>query len=185
MHSLTLPILVTWTLLGASAWAVREDLLAHRIPNRLTGSLLCAGFALQFAFSGWSGLAQAALGGVVGLAMLLPFYLLRAMGAGDVKLLAAMGTLLGPQWALVAGIYTLIAGGVLAMCYLLAGALRAAAQPATASWPLRMHFALERAQQLRRERFPYALAIVVGAFASLAQRGDLQTALRYMSGGTA
>ena len=56
MHSLTLPILVTWTLLGASAWAVREDLLAHRIPNRLTGSLLCVALALQFAFGGWSGL---------------------------------------------------------------------------------------------------------------------------------
>ena len=47
------------------------------------------------------------LGILVGLGCLLPFYIARAMGAGDVKLLAATGALLGPYDALIAGICTL------------------------------------------------------------------------------
>jgi prepilin peptidase CpaA len=170
------------TLIGASAWAVREDLLAHRIPNRLTGSLLCAGLALQLAFGGWGGLSDGALGALVGLGMLLPFHLLRAMGAGDVKLLAAFGSLLGPRWTLIAGIDTLVAGAVLAIGYVMVGALRAAALPAGAPWPLRIHIARDRAQQMRHERFPYAIAIVVGALSSVVERGDLQAAIDYLSG---
>jgi prepilin peptidase CpaA len=179
MHAATLPLFAT--LLGASAWAVREDVLAHRIPNRLTGSLLFLGLALQFAFGGWSALGQAALGAVVGLAVLLPLYLLRATGAGDVKLLAAVGTLLGPQWTLLAGLYTLIAGGALAVGYLLLGAIKAATAPGL-PWSLRIQHAYGRAQQLRHERFPYALAIAVGAIGAAAQRGDLAVAFDYVTG---
>ncbi len=180
MQALTLPLMAT--MLAASAWAVREDLLTHRIPNRLVGSLLCAGLTLQFAFGGWTGLSQAALGVLTGLAVLLPFHLTRGMGAGDVKLLAALGSLLGPEWTLIAGVYTLIGGGLLAIGYVIVGSLRAAIAPVGAPWPLRIHHARERAQQLRRERFPYALAIAIGALASVAQRGDLQTAIAHLSG---
>ena len=180
MQGLAIPLIVT--LLGASAWAVREDLLAHRISNRLTGSLLCVALALQFAFGGWSGLGHAALGALVGLAVLLPLYVLGAMGAGDVKFLAALGALLDPHWALIAGLYTLIAGAVLAGGHLILGTLRAAVLPAGAPWVLRIHNARERAQQLRRERFPYALAIVAGVFAAVVQRGDLQIMVGFLSG---
>jgi len=180
MQTITLPLVAT--LICASAWAVREDLLVHRIPNRLTGSLLCAGLTLQLAFGGWSALADAALGALVGLAMLMPLYLVRAMGAGDVKLLAALGSLLGPHWTLIAGIYTLMAGAVLALGYVAVGVVRAAALPAGAPWPLRILSARERAQQMRRERFPYAIAIVAGALAAVIERGDLQAAVGYLSG---
>jgi prepilin peptidase CpaA len=114
--------------------------------------------------------------------MLLPLYLLRATGAGDVKFLAALGPLLGPHYALVAGLYTLIAGGALALGYMLIGMLQAALLPAGAPWPVRLHSAYARAHQLRRERFPYALAIVVGALAAITQRGDLQAVADYVSG---
>ena len=163
------------TLLGASAWAVREDLLFHRIPNRLTGSLLCLGLALHSISEGWSALGAATLGMLVGLAVLLPLYALRATGAGDVKLLAAAGAVLGPYWIALAGAYTLIAGGFLAAGYVLWGATNAALAAAGNPWPIRIQTARERAQQLRRERFPYALAIAAGVLAAAAQNYFLQS----------
>lgn len=181
MQGLTLPLTVI--ALGASAWAVREDLLTHRVPNALTGPLLVAGLLLQWAIGGWWGAGQACLGAMVGLAMLLPFYVLRAMGAGDVKLLASLGTVLGPYWALVAGVDTIIAGGLLAVGYLVCGATRAALVPVAAPWPLRLHCARARAQQLRRTRFPYALAIAVGVTAALGERGDLRSIYDSVAGG--
>lgn len=171
MQVLTLPLTVA--VLGASAWAVREDLLTRRIPNRLTGPLLAVAVTLQCAVGGWRGIEAGILGALVGLAMLLPFYLLRGMGAGDVKLFAGLGAALGPYWAFIAGVDTIIAGGVLAIGYLFCGAIGAALEPAGAPWALRLHCAHARAQQLRHARFPYALAIAVGAFAALVQRGDL------------
>jgi prepilin peptidase CpaA len=179
MQDLTLPLLAI--VLSASAWAVREDLLAHRISNSLSGSLLAAGLALQLTFGGWTALGQALLGAVVGLAVLLPLYVMRATGAGDVKLLAGFGALLGPYGALLAGTYTLIAGGVLAIIYLVHGALRAALTPAGVPWALRFHTACACAQQMRHQRFPYALAIAIGTIAVMVQRGDLNTASNYLS----
>lgn len=180
MHSTT-PALVC-ILIAAAVWAVREDMLTHRIPNRLTGALLCTGLALQFAANGWQGLASAVLGVLVGLAALLPFHLMRAMGAGDVKLLAAFGSLLGPSWTFAAAVYTLIAGAALALGYVAVGMVRAAAEPAGIPWILRVHTARERVQQLRRDRFPYALAISVGVMGTILQRGDLQVLLSYLEG---
>ena len=148
--------------------------------------MLCVGLALQFAFGGWNGLAEAVLGALVGLAVLLPFHMVRAMGAGDVKLLAALGSLLGPKWTLIAAVYTLLGGALLALGYLAVGSLRAMAVPAaepaasTWSWRPRLLMARERMREMRRERFPYALAVVVGALLAVIQRGDLRLVLDYL-----
>ena len=183
MHAVTVPLFAT--LLGASAWAVREDVLSHRIPNRLTGSVLCVGLTLQLFLAGWQALGQAGLGMIVGLAILLPLYLLRATGAGDVKFLGALGILLGPQWTFIAGLYTLLAGGALALGYVTFAATAAAIAPSGLPWSLRIHYACQRAQQLRRERFPYALAIAMGALGAAMQRGDLRAAFEYLTGAAA
>ncbi|MGA8707757.1 MAG: prepilin peptidase [Steroidobacteraceae bacterium] len=169
-------------LLGAGSWAVRADLLTHRIPNRLTGSVLCLGLAVGLGFYGWRGFGDALLGALIGLGMLLPFYLLRGMGAGDVKLLAALGSLLGPHWALIAGVCTLLFGAVLAIGYVLIESVRAAALPAGVPLMLRLYSAGARAYQMRRERFPYAIAISMGGLAAAMQRGDVQSTIAYLSG---
>jgi len=180
MWGLSLPLAAA--VLGASAWAVREDLLTHRVPNGLTGPVFVLGLLLQLALSGWSGFGEALLGALVGLVILMPLYLLRAMGAGDVKLLSALGTFLGPHWALVAGIYTLLFGGLFALGYVLLGAARAALEPVGAPWSVRFHCARARAWALRRERFPYAIAIAAGALASLTERGDVRHFYDLLSG---
>src|SRR5690242_1594481 len=112
MMSQGLTLVLSATLIGAGTWAVRDDLLFHRISNRLTGTLLCVGLAIRMLGGGWSGLEQSLLGVMVGLGCLLPFYIARGMGAGDVKLLAATGALLGPYDVWIAAICTLLIGAV-------------------------------------------------------------------------
>lgn len=103
------------TLLAIAAWI---DLRTRRIPNAivlagLLYAILANGlFPTYVHENGWT---KAILGMLVGFGCFLPFYLLRAMGAGDVKLMAMAGAFLGPHAALHAVLATLIAGGVLAV----------------------------------------------------------------------
>ncbi|QDL37133.1 A24 family peptidase [Rhodoferax sediminis] len=91
------------------------DVRRHRIPNGLVFSGALAGIAYH-AFSPYGmGVTSSLEGLAVGLAAFMPFYLLRAMGAGDVKLMAMVGAFLGPASTLGAVLTTFIAGGVLAI----------------------------------------------------------------------
>src|SRR6266487_4394530 len=102
------------------------DVRTHRIPNWLVllGAITCiAGQMIQPALLDF-GIGGALKGIAVGFALLLPLYLLRATGAGDVKLMAMVGAYLGPWGVASAALLSFIAGGVLALAIALAkGAL--------------------------------------------------------------
>lgn len=107
-------------LAGVIAASVCHDIRAKRIPNRVIIFGALAGLASSV-LPGSIGLAQS-LGGLgMGLAMLMPLYALRAMGAGDVKLMAALGAIAGPgHWFLIflaAGILGAVAALVLSHRY--------------------------------------------------------------------
>lgn len=91
------------------------DIRTRRIPNELTATM--AGIGVGLAASGVSGIsAGASLAGfAVGLLLMLPGHVLGATGAGDVKLMAAIGTLVGPGVVVNAFLFTAVAGGVLAV----------------------------------------------------------------------
>lgn len=91
------------------------DLRTRRIPNALTGALAVIGVGIAAAKLGPVGLGGALLGCALGLAFMLPGHLFGATGAGDVKLFAAAGALLGPATTLRAFLYTAIVGGILAV----------------------------------------------------------------------
>jgi len=95
--------------------AVVIDLRSRRIPNELTAAMAVAGIAL--AGLGWSGATVGAslAGLVLGLLLMMPGYALGATGAGDVKLMAAVGAIVGPALVLSAFLCTSLAGGVLAI----------------------------------------------------------------------
>ena len=109
-NALALAVLLAGTGAGAAI-----DLRTHRVPNALTLTLAGAGLALAAAGLGRVGVGAACAGGLLGLALMLPGYLLGGTGAGDVKLLAAAGTLLGPAGALWAFMFTTMVGGALAL----------------------------------------------------------------------
>jgi prepilin peptidase CpaA len=98
--------------MGAAAFI---DLRTRRIPNLLTASLTAAGIGIAAAGLGRIGLGASILGCLLGLAFMLPGHVFGATGAGDVKLLAAAGALLGPSDTVYAFLNTAIAGGVLAL----------------------------------------------------------------------
>ena len=91
------------------------DIRSRRIPNALTASM--TGVGLGLALSGLSGVSPAAslAGLVVGLMLMMPGHMMGATGAGDVKLMAAVGAILGIQLVVTAFLFTAIAGGVLAV----------------------------------------------------------------------
>ena len=87
----------------------------RRIPNWLTVSALAAGVAINTIFYHWSGLKTALLGALLGLGLLLPFVLIRSLGAGDWKLAGALGACLGPRQLLSVLIGTILVAGVMAI----------------------------------------------------------------------
>jgi len=103
------------------------DVRSRRIPNVLTFGAAAAAVGFHVAGAGLDGLGLAAAGWLVGTAVFLPIFLLGGMGAGDIKLMAALGAWLGPREALMVALYASLAGGVIAIgVSLYAGYLRTA-----------------------------------------------------------
>ena len=95
--------------------AAATDLRSRRVPNWLTVPGLLIGVAANTWLSGWSGLKASLLGAVVGLALLLPFVLLRSLGAGDWKLAGALGAFTGPSILVDLLLGSVLVAGVMAM----------------------------------------------------------------------
>lgn len=91
------------------------DLRSRRIPNWLTGAGLVAGLAINAYEHGWTGLRTGLLGMLLALAVYSLFFALRAMGGGDVKLMAAVGAFTGPEHWLWIFAITAVVGGVFAI----------------------------------------------------------------------
>ncbi len=104
--------------LALTLWIAWGDLRTRRIPNYLTLGTAAAGLAYSFMSHGLSGLAYGFLGMLLGFACLILPYLWGGMGAGDVKALAALGAWLGPKLTVFLFCYMGIAGGVIAVGYL-------------------------------------------------------------------
>jgi prepilin peptidase CpaA len=113
--SLMPPILVAVIALAVGFAACVTDVRSRRIPNVLTFGAAAAAVVVHGLVEGVAGLGASVGGWLLGAALFLPFFLLGGMGAGDVKLLAALGAWLGPRDTLWVAIYASMAGGVMAV----------------------------------------------------------------------
>ena len=100
---------------GIALVAAGWDIASRRIPNALTFGTALAALIVHAWTGGWSGLEMAAFGWIVGIALFFPVFALGGMGAGDVKLIGALGAWLGPIAAVWVALYSGIAGGVLGL----------------------------------------------------------------------
>jgi prepilin peptidase CpaA len=178
-------VVTSLALITIVAIAVRQDLIEHRIPNVLTVGALSVGLLTQSIFGGLNGLLVAVAGAGVGVACLLPLYLVKGTGGGDVKLMGAAGAFLGPVNVLLAAALTLVFGAVIAVVIVLRRLVesRAALSNSQSGYAAAAGTAPATISIVRKERFPYAVAIGLGAIVTLWVRGTLDTLLHGLGSG--
>jgi len=166
----------TIPMLAAAALALIAmllDLRARRIPNWLTGGGLLLGLATNLllgslsdgASGAVSGGLSALAGAALGFGLLFPFYMLRvnglghAVGAGDVKLLAALGAVVGLHALVSIAVYAALAGAVQAIVIL--------ANQGHLKIILHQTLVMGTVPTLSGRKAPYAVAIAAGVFLSV------------------
>ena len=97
-----------------AVWAGGMDWRYRRIPNWLTVPGLVVGIVVNAVVGGWPGAKSSLLGAGLGLLILLPFVLVKALGAGDFKLVGALGSLLGPTRLVAVLIGSMFVAGLMA-----------------------------------------------------------------------
>ncbi len=146
-----------------------SDVKTRRIPNTLTYSGIVLAIAWRSATLGWSGLRTALLGGLVAGGIFLLFFLVRGMGAGDVKLMTGIGCFVGPSGALQVVLACAIAGGVMAVVVMI---YRKRVRDTISNVGEVLRFHVKRGAQAHPTinlsnpaaiRLPYGLAIAAGS----------------------
>jgi prepilin peptidase CpaA len=113
-----MPAPLTAGLLAFIALCMAVDVRSRRIPNLVTGTAALAAASLNTWYAGAGGLA-ASLGGLgLAIAVLFAPFALGGIGAGDVKMMGAVGAFLGPRQALAALAVGMILGGVVTAVHL-------------------------------------------------------------------
>lgn len=114
-----LPSYLEYSLIVLALVTSVTDIRTRRIPNWIVAAGFAAGMSGNVYAFGWLGLRSALLGFLCGFALYLPLYLLQGRGGGDLKLMAAMGTITGYPNFLFLFLLTSIFGGIFAVGYLL------------------------------------------------------------------
>jgi len=153
-------------LLGLLGIAVASDLRRHRIPNFLVLLGLVLGLASQAYSAGLSGAGDGVLGLLTGFAIFLPLYILGGMAAGDVKLMAMVGSFMTPYDAMWSAFFSLLAGSLCGFAIVL---FRGQFLQTLSRYGLmlraRAYFA-PAADEVAGKPFPYSIAILLGTLAN-------------------
>ena len=156
------------------------DTRSHRIPNPLVLSGALFGVIYNtispLAFNDTILVPIAGIG--VGLMLFLPLYALRAMGAGDVKLLAMVGAFVGPGATLRVAVLSIFAGGVLAILFVLVKGtaprliqnVRSVLQLSFLNVSMGAAPNLHIAPEKSAGKLPFAVAILIGTLSYLVLR---------------
>ncbi len=149
------------------------DIKSRRVPNFVTGPAILLGLSMHFVLGGWGQLFNSLAAGLICGLIFLVFYLAGGMGAGDVKLILAVGCIAGLSNIAYLLVLTAISGGVMAVCLaLIRGRLTQTFMNVAV---LASHHSREGLQphpdlnvtNTQTLRLPYAMAIAAGSMLTL------------------
>ena len=155
------------------AVAVAFDVSTRRIPNALNFGAAAAAVCFAFFQAGIAGSMSALAGCFVGAALFFPFFAIGGMGAGDVKLLAALAAWLGPVDAIYLAFFSSLAGGVAALAF---SVMRGYGRQAVSNiWLMLMHWRVVGLRPVpgltlrdgHAPRLAYAVPIALGVLCTL------------------
>lgn len=146
------------------------DLWQRRIPNLLTYPTILAALTVYCFMEGWNGFSFSLGGLSFGVVVFLLPYLLGGMGAGDVKLMGAVGAVLGFQQTAFSFLFIVICGGILALAYMISR--RSLKETLTKTLLGILYMAMHRNasliktdnKKIAQEGIPYGVAIAGGVF---------------------
>jgi len=171
----TIPLAAFLVLAALACSAAVWDLAYRRIPNFLVLAGVTLGLMSGLYHQGPAGLTASFLGLLAGLGLFLPGYLLRMTGGGDLKLMGALGSLLGPSLTLHAFFLYLLFGLVWALLYALyAWTFQGAELPLNRYWAMlrtlvstgQFSYTRPKPREAMGRRLPMAPAIALGAILS-------------------
>jgi prepilin peptidase CpaA len=165
-------IVVELFLVPLAVLIIYHDVRYRRIPNAFVLATLISGLTLNFIMGGLQGGLYSAGGCVLAFILMFMLHVFGAMGAGDVKLFAAVGSVLGAQLVLPTFVVVVLTGGVLA----LVSVVRSGVFATTMHRVLQILVGLLPGWQMpkfsvpadRRLTIPYGEAITIGAIIATA-----------------
>ena len=170
MAYILLITILSFSLIGAAITDVRSS----KIPNAITFPLACIGLAIHSISDGLEGFLFSLEGLGLGFSLLLVFYILGGMGAGDVKLLGAVGAVIGPYDVFIAFLITACLGGLYAIgLMVLTWGLPSTAERVKViltTWLVARVFTGPPAPEKGHPKLRYGLVIGLGALFSQAWR---------------
>lgn len=148
------------------------DVRYRRIPNAFVLATLASGVAINFLFAGLSGIYASIGGCLLAFSLMFMLHIFGAMGAGDVKLFAAIGAVTGAPLVLPTFVVVILTGGLLALVSI----IRAGIVVTTMQRVIQILVGLLPGWEMprfavpadRRHTIPYGVAITLGSIISTA-----------------
>jgi len=157
-----------WPTVVVVGIATFTDIRSRRIPNWLVLPFFCIGVLVSCWFHGWHGLGQSLGGAGLGLLLYGILFMMGGMGAGDVKLCAAIGAWIGPSQLIFALVLAGLVGGVMVLAWAVQGKFLGELFQHTGD--LVFGSKQERGEAVltnpMRRKMPYAPAIAIGTLLS-------------------
>jgi prepilin peptidase CpaA len=159
-----------WPTLIVLAVATFTDVRSHRIPNWLVAPFMAAGIVVSTWLHGWHGLGQSFAGFGLGILLYGFLFWMGGMGAGDVKLAAAIGTWIGPNQLFFALVMTAMAGGLMVFLWAAFGGFLKDLFTGASNLTFGLKDRAVREEMVlsnpRKRKMPYAPAIAIGTLIS-------------------
>ena len=157
--------------------AVTIDIRVRKIPNLLTFPAMVTALTFHSVTGGWKGFVFSAEGLAIGIALFLIPYIMGGMGAGDAKLMGAIGAIIGPRGVFLASLFTAVAGGIYALIVFLLnmqyfkGFIERSALTLKVFAFTRNFIPIPADESEKKPRLCYGVAIAAGTFSYLILEG--------------